>query len=290
MPADALPHTTDSRYAAGPATKPPDWHGLVVLDTLLNGLTTGLFLVAAVGDLVLPAILAPVARLAYPAAFLLLLADLLCLSLDLGHPWRFHHMLRVFKPRSPMSLGVWALTVFSVPALIAAMLSVIPGPDDSLGWARRSAAGIGLLPAFVSAAYKGVLFSTSSQPGWKDARWLGGYFTSSAVLLGGATMLLLAGMKGQDVAVAVLRPAVALLIVLSLVPLGIMLGELHPVSGRRYSRRQWRAGLVLLVIGAAAVLGLLFLGGLLATISAVVVIVLGSAVLRMGIVWLPHNL
>ena len=33
-------------------------------------------------------------------------------------------------------------------------------------------------------SYKGVLFSTSSQPGWKDARWLGGYLINSALVLG----------------------------------------------------------------------------------------------------------
>ena len=44
------------------------------------------------------------------------------LVLDLGDPLRFHHMLRVFKPSSPMSLGTWSLTVYSLPlTLIVAM-------------------------------------------------------------------------------------------------------------------------------------------------------------------------
>ena len=34
---------------------------------------------------------------------------------------------------------------------------------------------IGLVPAFASAVYKGVLFSTTAQPIWKDARWLGAF-------------------------------------------------------------------------------------------------------------------
>jgi len=29
---------------------------------------------------------------------------------DLGRPDRFHHMLRIFKPLSPMNLGAWTLT------------------------------------------------------------------------------------------------------------------------------------------------------------------------------------
>ena len=50
--------------------------------------------------------------------------------------------------------------------------------DQAGGWFVA-----GLLPALGSAVYKGVLFSTTSQPGWKDARWLGGYHANSAVVL-----------------------------------------------------------------------------------------------------------
>ena len=46
---------------------------------------------------------------------MLLIVDLACLVLDLGDPLRFHHMLRVFKPSSPMSLGTWCLSAYSLP-------------------------------------------------------------------------------------------------------------------------------------------------------------------------------
>lgn len=35
------------------------------------------------------------------------------LIMDLGRPERFHHMLRVVKPTSPMSVGSWTLLAFS---------------------------------------------------------------------------------------------------------------------------------------------------------------------------------
>src|SRR5882757_2071609 len=92
------PATKAPGYATGPVTKAPDWHGLVAWDLLFNNMTTGLFLVAATGELAAPAVFTPVALVAYPLALVLLLADLLCLVLDLGDPLRFHHMLRVFKP------------------------------------------------------------------------------------------------------------------------------------------------------------------------------------------------
>ena len=39
-----------------------------------------------------------------------ILASMYFLVADLGRPERFHHMLRVAKPSSPMSLGTWILT------------------------------------------------------------------------------------------------------------------------------------------------------------------------------------
>src|SRR3954453_9690364 len=148
-------------YAGGPVTKPPAWHGLVAWDLLFNNLTTGLFLVAALAELAAPEVFTPVARAAYPLALVLLLADLVCLVLDLGDPLRFHHMLRVFKPTSPMSLGTWCLTVYSLPLTVAAALSLWPAGGLAVEWARKAAVVLGLLPALGSAMYKGVLLSTS---------------------------------------------------------------------------------------------------------------------------------
>src|SRR3712207_9357486 len=34
------------------------------------------------------------------------------LIMDLGRPERFVNMLRIFKPRSPMSMGAWCLSLF----------------------------------------------------------------------------------------------------------------------------------------------------------------------------------
>src|SRR5947209_12068585 len=178
-----------SSYANGPVTKAPDWHGLVAWDLLFNNLTTGLFLVAALGELAAPTVFTAVAKAAYPVALVLLLTDLMCLVLDLGDPLRFHHMLRVFKPSSPMSLGTWCLTAFSLPLTAAAALALVPSDGRAVEWGRKLAAIVAIPPAVGVALYKGVLFSTTAQPGWKDMRWLGGYLANSAVLLGTAGLL-----------------------------------------------------------------------------------------------------
>src|SRR5438445_12321276 len=137
-------------------------------------------------------------------------------------------MLRVFKPTSPMSLGTWCLTAFSLPltALVAVEFVAAArwaSDDSAAAWWIRTLAVVGGLPfAFGAAAYKGVLFSTTAQPGWKDARWLGGYLTNSALLLGSGELLALAILMGQMTAVAVLRPALVLLLLLNVIALGLL--------------------------------------------------------------------
>ena len=175
-------------YADETVTKAPPWHGLVAWDMFFNGLTTGLFLTAAISELMFPANFAPLAQVAYPLALALLLIDLGCLVGDLGDPLRFHHMLRVFKLGSPMSVGTWCLTVYSLPLSLAAIVSLLNWPVFAqvrdfvpsgvlalLEWARKPAVVFALLPAIGSAVYKGVLISTNSQPGWQGsplAGWL----------------------------------------------------------------------------------------------------------------------
>jgi hypothetical protein len=290
MSTDARVRLNGGGYTAGTVTKPPEWHGLVAWDLLFNNLTTGLFLTAALGELLAPEVLTPVAKVAYPLALVLLLIDLACLVLDLGDPLRFHHMLRVFKPTSPMSLGTWCLTVYSLPLTVAAALSLVPAGWPALEWARTAAVVLGLLPALGSALYKGVLLSTNAQPGWRDARWLGGYLTNSALLLGCAQMLALAALLGQERAVALLRPALALLLVLNLVPLCLLVRNLLRALSRVCTPGQLsRLAALGVGVGALIPLGLLLASGaLLPVLAAVLLLLLGSLALRFAIVRLPH--
>jgi hypothetical protein len=276
-------------YANRIVTKAPNWHGLVALDTLFNNMTTGLFLVAALGELAVPKLFAAVATPAYPIALALLLADLVCLALDLGDPLRFHHMLRVFKPTSPMSLGTWCLTVYALPLTVLAVVSILPTP--ALDWLRRPAMILGLLPAFGTAVYKGVLLSTTAQPGWKDARWLGGYLASSAVMLGAAQLLLLCGMTGQLEAAAALRSTLELLLVLNAVTLGLVIADVRATLARAYESTTL-SELALLVVGGGvlAPLYLLAVGRPIGATVAVLLILLVALLVRSVIFRLPHLL
>jgi Ni/Fe-hydrogenase subunit HybB-like protein len=291
MNLESTPRGTAATYADRLVTKTPNWHGLVALDVLFNNLSTGLFLVAALGELAAPAHFKALAGAAYPIALLFLIGDLVCLVLDLGDPLRFHHMLRVWKPSSPMSLGTWCLTVFAVPLTALAAMSLVPGGDAVPDAIRRLTLVVGMVPAVGVALYKGVLFSTSAQPGWRDARWLGGYLSNSALMLGTATLLVLASVMGQSAAIIVLRLALIPMVVLNLGALGLLVAGLRAPLSRTHGPRALVV-LAALVIGAGLLLPLLLLA-LRATgyvAGTALCMLLGAAVARAEIVRLPHRL
>ena len=296
MKGDHPTRAIEPGYLSQDLTKVPGWHGLVAWDLLFNNLTTGLFLFAAVGELAAPALLGGVAKLAYPVALVLLLTDLALLVSDLGDPLRFHHMLRVFKPSSPMSLGTWSLTVYSLPLTLivaietAQVLHLLPTGSLPLEWVRKSLVVFGLVPAFGSVAYKGVLFSTCSQPGWKDARWLGGFMANSALTLGSAQLLALSVLTGDARAAAALRTVAAVLLLINLIPTGLVFLELRETLSRIYRDQQVHLAVVLIVIvGTLIPLNLLLVGdGAPGVLGAVLFILAGNLAIRSLFLKIPH--
>jgi hypothetical protein len=298
MGANLDPRRTGLGYAAREVTKAPSWHGLVAWDVFLNNLATGLFLVAALCDLAAPANFAAVARVAYPIALALLLADLIVLVLDLGDPLRFHHMLRVMKLGSPMSFGTWSLTLFSAILTVVVaidllrVIHLLPDGSVALEWVGKSAVVVGLLPAMGSAIYKGVLFSTSSQPAWKDARWLGGYLVNSAFLMGCAELIAIAILTGHQRAAVVLRPALGFLLVLNLIALGLVIADIREALARLGPvGYHGRIGALAIGVGSIIPLVLVLIGrSPPVMIGAVTCILLGSLAIRLLIIQLPSAL
>jgi Ni/Fe-hydrogenase subunit HybB-like protein len=265
-------------YADKPTTKAPNWHALVAWDLLFNNLAAGLFLNAAIAELCVPDAFRRVADIAYPIALVFLAADLVSLVIDLGDPWRFHHMLRVFKPSSPMSLGTWCLTAYSLPLTILAAISIF-GIDVS--WLRTIVIIVGLLPAFVVATYKGVLLSTSAQPRWKDARWLGAYLANSALTLGCACCLAVAIAVDQATAVTVLRVSLALLLTLNFAVSWLL------TSGMKLRVSPSSAAVRIAVFALAMVL--LSIGGSTPLLIAVGIVLLTAIAVRFEIVNWPRT-
>ncbi len=84
---------------------------------------------------------------------------------DLGRPQRFHHMLRMVKPTSPMNIGSWLLAAFG-PAAVGAALAQRLGAFPRLRRAAEVVAGA-IGPAL--ATYTGTLIADTAVPAWHEA-------------------------------------------------------------------------------------------------------------------------
>lgn len=118
---------------------------------------------------------------------------------DLGRPERFHHMLRIFKPLSPMNLGAWTLTGFTPVAFLraanqAADTGLLRGPLRALTrlLPKPLLELTGTLLGLVLAGYSGVLLGATNVPLWAKSKLLGGVFMASAMSSGSAAVTLAA--------------------------------------------------------------------------------------------------
>jgi formate-dependent nitrite reductase membrane component NrfD len=163
----------------GPIMKPPVWTWEVPLYFWFGGIAAGSSFVALACDLGGDHRSARTARKVAVAA---LLPSPPLLIMDLGRPARFLNMLRVFKPRSPMNMGAWCLTVFGAlgtGAVVADELKL-----------RRTARVVGGANAVVGGylgSYTGVLLAATGVPLWARSRlFLGPIFVSTATATGAA--------------------------------------------------------------------------------------------------------
>src|ERR1051325_9204468 len=111
-------------YQDVPILKPPTWKNEIASYFFIGGVSGGASVIAALADLFGGHSLKRLAHVAHWVAFLTLLPCPPLLIADLGVPSRFHHMLRVFKPSSPMNFGSWVLTGHGAIAGLATLRSV----------------------------------------------------------------------------------------------------------------------------------------------------------------------
>src|SRR6266496_3714561 len=187
---------------------PPDWTWYILFYFFLAGLAGGSYVIATLlrhwGE---PSD-EPAARLGSTVAFPIILVCPILLAVDLGKPALFWHMLvnttagaqsLNFKARSPMSIGSWALLVFSLFAAVSFLEALVHGRVIRLPLADRSVplldgtAGkvwnvVGAALGLFVAGYTGVLLAVSNQPVWSDTWTLGGLFLASG-LSGSAALL-----------------------------------------------------------------------------------------------------
>lgn len=90
---------------------------------------------------------------------------------DLGRPERFLNMMRVFKPRSPMSVGVWTLMGFSGAAAATAFAGFMReryGPSLPLRILENAGQAASLGFGLPFSNYTGVLIGATAIPVWNE--------------------------------------------------------------------------------------------------------------------------
>src|SRR5260370_17950788 len=101
-----------STYYNVPLIKKATWSWEIMLYFFLGGLAGGSFLVSTLADLLGSVKDATLIRAGRFIALICMIISPILLLKDLGQPDRFHHMLRILKLRSPISLGPCAMPVF----------------------------------------------------------------------------------------------------------------------------------------------------------------------------------
>jgi len=90
---------------------------------------------------------------------------------DLGRPARFLNMLRVFKPQSAMSMGVWTLVGFSAATSAAAFAQFLTdryGASFPVRVIEQAGQAASLLFGLPFSNYTGVLIGATAIPAWNE--------------------------------------------------------------------------------------------------------------------------
>jgi formate-dependent nitrite reductase membrane component NrfD len=188
---------------------PPNWTWFILLYFFLAGLSGGSFVIGTMLRLFGTAADWVASRLAFLISLPLLILCPILLTIDLGKPLDFWHMLvntgpdggLSFKIWSPMSLGAWGLLLFGIFSFVMFLVALGDGNyvrSTALERISRlpvSLAGmvfmvIGSILGIFIAAYTGVLLAVSNQPVWSDTWSLGALFLASGLSGAAATVML----------------------------------------------------------------------------------------------------
>jgi formate-dependent nitrite reductase membrane component NrfD len=279
----------------------PHWGWLIALYFFVGGLAGGSYFLGALIDLIGRREDRPLAHLGYYISFPCVALSGLLLTVDLGRPERFWHMLiesntyqPMFKYWSPMSIGSWALMIFGFFSFLSFLGALaedgrIPWPalrrvrtPSRLGFVMTVLGGIA---GFYVAAYTGVLLAVTNRPIWSDTPMLATLFVVSAASTSAALMMLLAHQSGWTMpGLEDLRRFDASVIALELLVLVAVVVSLGPVT------RAWLNGWGVLLAIATALgmilpLVLTLRQGFREMRTTAVLVLLGGLLLRIVIVF-----
>ena len=193
-------------------TESPHWRWFITAYFFLGGLAGGIYFLTTMMHLFAKSPDRRMVRLGYLIPFPLIGLCGLLLTVDLGRPERFWHMLvqsETFRPMlktySPMSTGVWVVLLFSGCAFLSflAALAERGWPDwpilrrlDPTARAGRLLTVIGAALGLYLAGYTGVLLAVTNRPIWADTTFLGLTFLVSSASASAALLILLGSWIG----------------------------------------------------------------------------------------------
>jgi len=252
--------TPAETYYDLPVVKAPPWKWYIPAYFYAGGLA------GAAGTLAAAAELARQRRLAYRLHCIALLgeaAGAACLIADLGKPARFHYMLRVFRPTSPMNLGTWILSAAGASGALALLAS---RHDRSRHWVVIASAA-SAITGLLLATYTAVLIGNTAIPIWDATRrrlpWF--FAASSATSLASLLELVGAGRRSYSI----LGKAAELAAGHAVARAAVAAGVGRPLREGR-SGRMWRGAVWIGVASlAATLLGRPRLAGVLGTAASV---------------------
>jgi hypothetical protein len=263
-------------YYGRPIIKPPVWEEREIAGYLfLGGLAGASSILAAGADLSGRPALARGSRVMATGA---ISVSLLALVKDLGRPARFLNMLRVFKPTSPMSVGVWILFFYGP-------LAGATAASDVLGRAPRAGRAAGLAAAGLGssvATYTAALIANTAVPAWHEGR------RELPLLFAGSAASAAAGWGLVVAPTAEIEPAVRMAVLGALVELGAeqlmerRLGMIAETLQDGKAGRRLRIAKALTAGGALGA-GLLARRSRPAAIAAGAALLAGSAFTRFGL-------
>ena len=193
-------------------TASPHWKWFIAAYFFLGGVAGGTYFVTTMMHLFSRNPDRRMVRLGYLIPFPVVSLCGFLLTVDLGRPERFWHMLvqsETFRPMiktySPMSSGAWVLLLFSGCAFLSflAALAERGRPDwpilrrlDPTALAGRILTVIGALLGLYLAGYTGVLLAVTNRPIWADTTFLGLTFLVSSASASAALLILLGSWIG----------------------------------------------------------------------------------------------
>jgi formate-dependent nitrite reductase membrane component NrfD len=234
-------------YAGQPVLNAPSWHHLIIWYFFLGGVSGSAYLIAALARWFGGERGRPVARAGHLVSAAAIAPAPALLILDLGRPARFHHMLRLVKPLSPMNLGSWAFAGFSAASALGGLRTLAHTAAAPLPALLRRAGRLvpelltlpGSLVALFFSGYTGTLLAATAVPLWARTPLLGPLFMASSAATGGAAVQGALAVTGEDGSVLELPERAALLGEVALA--GAWLHQLGPVARRPLVRGRERA-------------------------------------------------